>query len=715
MDAINASIIEQLTAIAREYFPKLNAAAGAYSAQQCAKLNTWFISYQSQRRALKETISETVKINCRTIADVHAKARAEKQIEDAKQQLAILEAEAADKYSTFTVTAGTYTLTALTPLVFQFLDAFESMERVPNKNRAKFIAEGAAGGACLEVVIPKEAAALANLTEKPSARCHTPREYIYINAGRSELLATNTLILAAYPVEISGDVSDLTKAPICISPKHIKQLAGKCTIYYDAETKTTTAINEAGEVFVTTPELCGYVDYSRAFPATSPGRYLQFTAAAVEGVLKFAKAAAKFAAKADNGNAPFEMQCKPGDTSVMFTAAAAAGEQSSYTAELAAPAGVDLLCRFSSKLFTAAATGWNGGMWFSRANGPAILDCAGAVCTLIMPMIVEGARMDCAEEAVIPALERFNHLPEGVALPAQKKATRRKKTASTAAPANSVEAAPAPAPTVTPEEVTAATDTYAESYAAWLTGDAQSDITPEESEAAITAQYKALSALIEQYHIERKEAPENAAIEARRYITKLHEDVAAADRARRARITEQCNRARAFVDWFVGAVDTVAGVMLRAALNAAVERVKELAALAGVPLVDVLADAVPVPPPTPEHSDGGESQPEAEAVEVSEAESAAAPVEADLQPSEVAACAVGVPPSEAAAPIAATMEAYGAPAVAGGRYATIAATGGNTTPRAGKLARKHTHRIRDGTTVEASQSSPLNYNPSFIM
>lgn len=427
------------------------------------------------------------------------------------------------------------------------------------------------------------------------------------------------------------------------------------------------------------------------------------------------EAAAKFAAKADNGNAPFEMQCKPGDTSVMFTAAAAAGEQSSYTAELAAPAGVDLLCRFSSKLFTAAATGWNGGMWFSRANGPAILDCAGAVCTLIMPMIVEGARMDCAEEAVIPALERFNHLPEGVALPAQKKATRRKKTASTAAPANSVEAAPAPAPTVTPEEVTAATDTYAESYAAWLTGDAQSDITPEESEAAITAQYKALSALIEQYHIERKEAPENAAIEARRYITKLHEDVAAADRARRARITEQCNRARAFVDWFVGAVDTVAGVMLRAALNAAVERVKELAALAGVPLVDVLADAVPVPPPTPEHSDGGESQPEAEAVEVSEAESAAAPVEADLQPSEVAACAVGVPPSEAAAPIAATMEAYGAPAVAGGRYATIAATGGNTTPRAGKLARKHTHRIRDGTTVEASQSSPLNYNPSFIM
>lgn len=508
MDATNRQIIAQLAEIGREYFETLDVEPGTYTA---AELAANYRTGDKQKRPIYEFPDRDTKPT------------------DEAGELAALYA-----WEPLTVAAGSFVCEIPRALVFTYLWKFEQLDKVPQKEKTRYTREKE-GGAAFFVTIPKEAAQLAKFAGVDE--CRPAVMQIYLDVERAALVATDTHILAEYPAEVEGaEVLDETAPAIFVNPKHIKNLIGRCRVQLVEETdeaetsrdgapKHFTAVftNEAGDVYKN--ELTGlrFPDYRRVYSKVTPAGYVQFTPGAVKEFTKFAKAVNK-----QSGDVALQLSAEEGEISARLVFVDDWQCKREIVLSLAHPAPLSFCVGLSAATCVDALGAWNGGAWFIDPSRPLILDSHSARLILMMPRCIDNPR-GAARGEFCDALDRANHLPEGITPPAAKTAPKRKKTA---APVKVETAAPVV------------------------------DVVEEEK-------------------------PTDAEI-------------------------------IAFVDWPAETLDAVIKLFYRVELARAVDRVRELAQLAGVGVLDVLADAVPMPAEleTAQNSTAEETPPQAAPVVV---------------------------------------------------------------------------------------------------
>lgn len=272
--------------------------------------------------------------------------------------------------------------------VFSVLAQFEEVAKIPRKERAKFTQSLAVGGESFYITMPKEATNLANYVSKDETR--PALTYVYFDASRSVVVASDSFVLAEYSVHVEGKGESLF-----INAKHFKKLRGRIKVDVTDEKAIFTTDN--GEVYATEqPENLRFPNVLRVYPEVAKNGYIKFSSSAVKQITKFAR--------------------RLGEYSTLFVEvdenelfARISGDGAQISVELDAPAPQNIYIGVIPTRVQPIFKGWDGGLWISRKGGVLVFDIQSA--NIAVCMRSDETQKNAVGESfgdMVPALQRHS-------------------------------------------------------------------------------------------------------------------------------------------------------------------------------------------------------------------------------------------------------------------------------------------------------------------
>lgn len=262
-----------------------------------------------------------------------------------------------------TISVGSFVCRFIASMVFTVLARFEKL--VPTKERIKFTRCEESKTVCrLSIRVSKEAATVAKFAAKGNESREVLR-YVYFDAQRAVLVATNGKHLAVRPVSISNIEGELPEKGFNILPKFLK--AGSYEI---------ACIRKAGELFTQTTNAAGetslchsewrYPDYRSVIPESGKAiRVLD-----VKNFSAFVKQAAK------DKNCKLCIEPKAGSGRIIISAVERWDENnvlSKIEVELLHPATCTAVFGFEPSELLPALSGWTGELFLCKGRNCARL------------------------------------------------------------------------------------------------------------------------------------------------------------------------------------------------------------------------------------------------------------------------------------------------------------------------------------------------------
>ena len=215
---MNIAIYRAIASKANELFQRVNISAGTYSAKELA-----------ERKRGKECLCW----------------------------------EMENGYEEITISVESFVCRFIASMVFTVLARFEKL--VPTKERIKFTRCEESKTVCrLSIRVSKEAATVAKFAAKGNESREVLR-YVYFDAQRGVLVATNGKHLAVRPVSISNIEGELPENGFYILPKFLKAGSYEIACIKKAGELCTLTTNAAGETSLC-PSEWRYPDYRRVIP-----------------------------------------------------------------------------------------------------------------------------------------------------------------------------------------------------------------------------------------------------------------------------------------------------------------------------------------------------------------------------------------------------------------------------------------------------------------
>ena len=220
MDAkeLNIAIYRAIASKANELFQRVNISAGTYSAKELA-----------ERKRGKECLCW----------------------------------EMENGYEEITISVESFVCRFVASMVFAVLARFEKL--VPSKERVKFTRCEESETVCrLSIQVSRDAATVAKFTDKADGM-REALKYVFFDAARGVLVATNGKRLAVRPVSISNIKGELPENGLYILPKFLKVGSYEIACIKKNGELFTQATNAAGETSLC-PSEWRYPDYRRVIP-----------------------------------------------------------------------------------------------------------------------------------------------------------------------------------------------------------------------------------------------------------------------------------------------------------------------------------------------------------------------------------------------------------------------------------------------------------------
>ena len=308
-----------------------------------------------------------------------------------------------------TISVGSFVCRFIASMVFALLAKFEKL--VPSKERIKFTRLEESETVCrISIQVSKEAATVAKFAAKGDELRETLR-YVYFDAKKSVLVATNGKRLAVRPVSISNVEGEFPEKGFYISQKFLK--AGKyeiACIRKEGELFTQTT-NAAGETSLC-PSEWRYPDYRSVIPES--GKAIR----ALD--VKTFSAFVKQAAKDKECKLCIEVEAGSGRISVAAVERWNEGNVlSKIEVELLSPAPCTAVFGFEPAELIPALSGWTGELLLCKGRNCARLGSAIGQTVVVYcetngsytPQISEEIEEVCKTVAPQTEQERANHTP----------------------------------------------------------------------------------------------------------------------------------------------------------------------------------------------------------------------------------------------------------------------------------------------------------------
>lgn len=272
--------------------------------------------------------------------------------------------------------------------VFAVLAQFEEVAKVPRKDRTKFVQSLEVGGESFYITLPKEAANLANYVSDDS--CRPALEYVYFDAVRSVVVASDALVIAEYPVHVEGNGESLF-----INAKHLKKMRGRIKVEVTDERAVFTTEN--GEVYATErPKNLRYPDVLRVYPEVAKNGYIKFSSEAVKQITKFAK-------KLEENSTLF-VEVENGALCARIS-----GDGAEFSVELDAPAPQKICIGVMPSRVQPIFKDWCGGLWISKKGGTLVFDLKSAnIAVCVQSLDVAERMVGESSGDMVPALRRHS-------------------------------------------------------------------------------------------------------------------------------------------------------------------------------------------------------------------------------------------------------------------------------------------------------------------
>lgn len=355
---LNAAIVEKLSAAAQEYFKRLT---DTYD-EQTIKVGTY-----SATEIVKEC-----KYNEKHNLPVYTKI---------------------DDCGECKVDVGTFQCEFPMYRIFEILDKFEKLAKIPTAKKAKFV-RSAKVEAVAEFIItfPKSAKELAKYASKDIIRpamCG-----VCIDTANAAIVATDTHVLGESRAEIELISGEHTK--ILISAKDTKALAGQTAIIEVQPDRKVIITADNGAIF-NAEVIKNYPNYRRVVPQVTRKGYFKLTK---DGKKQFT-AFVKDAAKHDIQGVTISIVEGASVMQLSFREYIVGGRTAEI--ELTEPARCDMKITISVNSFASYASAWAGGLWITDNARPFVVDCDGMEYTIVMPSptpeqySVEGERINAME------------------------------------------------------------------------------------------------------------------------------------------------------------------------------------------------------------------------------------------------------------------------------------------------------------------------------
>lgn len=323
MDAkeMNIAIYRAIASKANELFQRVKISAGTYSAKELA-----------ERKKNKECLSW--------------------EMEDGKEEI--------------TISVESFVCRFVASMVFAVLAKFEKL--VPTKERIKFTKREESETICrISIQISKEAASVAKFAAKGDESREALR-YVYLDARRAVLVATNGKRLAVRPVSISNVEGELPENGFYIPPKFLNAGRYEIACIKKAGELFTLATNAAGETSLC-PSEWRYPNYQSVVPEGG-------TAIRVLDVKTFS-AFVKQAAK--DKECKLRIEAKAGNGRLSVVAVERWNEEnvlSKIEVELLSPAPCTAVFGFEPAELIPALSGWMGELVLCKGRNCARLGSA---------------------------------------------------------------------------------------------------------------------------------------------------------------------------------------------------------------------------------------------------------------------------------------------------------------------------------------------------
>lgn len=162
-----------------------------------------------------------------------------------------------------TISVGSFVCRFIASMVFTVLARFEKL--VPSKERVKFTKCEESETVCrMSIQVSRDAASVAKFADRQDGM-REALKYVYLDAERGVLVATNGKRLAVRPVSISNIEGELPENGFYILPKFLKAGSYEIACIKKAGELCTLATNAAGETSLC-PSEWRYPDYRRVIP-----------------------------------------------------------------------------------------------------------------------------------------------------------------------------------------------------------------------------------------------------------------------------------------------------------------------------------------------------------------------------------------------------------------------------------------------------------------
>lgn len=273
-----------------------------------------------------------------------------KELSENKKDKKFLCWEMEDGKEGITISVESFVCRFVASMVFAVLARFEKL--VPSKERIKFTRLDESETVCrLSIQVSKEAAKVAKFAAKGDELRETLR-YVYFDAKKGVLVATNGKRLAVRPVSISNVEGEFPEKGFYISPKFLKDGRYEIACIRKAGELFTMATNAAGETSLC-PSEWRYQDYRSVIPESGKAiRVLD-----VETFAAFVKQAAK------DKNCKLCIEAKAGSGRISISAVERWDENnvlSKIEVELLHPATCTAVFGFEPSELLPALSGWTG-------------------------------------------------------------------------------------------------------------------------------------------------------------------------------------------------------------------------------------------------------------------------------------------------------------------------------------------------------------------
>lgn len=318
-----------------------------------------------------------------------------KELAERKRGKECLCLEMKEDYEEITISVESFVCRFIASMVFTVLAKFEKL--VPVKERIKFTRCEESETICsLCISISKEAATVAKFADRQDGM-REALKYVYLDAERGVLVATNGKRLAVRPVSISNIEGELPENGFYILPKFLKAGSYEIACIKKAGELCTLATNAAGETSLC-PSEWRYPDYRRVIPEGG-------TAIRVLDVKTFS-AFVKQAAK--DKECKLRIEAKAGSGRISVSAVERWDEEKEFSkieVELLSPAICTAVFGFEPTELLPALSGWTGELLIHERRTCARLGSSIGQTVVVHCETNGGYEPQISEEIVEPAKE----------------------------------------------------------------------------------------------------------------------------------------------------------------------------------------------------------------------------------------------------------------------------------------------------------------------